>query len=80
MTLYGKRELAFHFVTFFPNHTFTTNTNLLISAFKRQTAEVELLPFAGKTNAMLNLSSISWLGAIGCFCILLVELEAFAGK
>ena len=44
------------------NHTFTTNTNLLIlrTNAKRQTAEVEFLPLAGKTNVMLNLSNISY--------------------
>ena len=34
-----------------------TNTKLFIS--KRQTAEVEFLPFAGKINVMLNLSNPS---------------------
>ena len=41
------------------NHKFMTNTYLLISVYKWQMAEAELLPFVGKTNVMLNLSIIS---------------------
>ena len=39
--------------------TLATDTNLLISEHKRQTAEAEFLPFAGKTNFRLNLSLVN---------------------
>ena len=68
MTLYGKRELAFHFASFsrilkyIPQknrekitHSRQTQTySFLRTNAKRQTAEVEFLPFAGETNVMLH--------------------------
>ena len=62
----GKRELAIHFVTFLPKipqkkgkikrSRQTQTYSFLRTRTKRQTAEVEFLPFVGKTNVMLNLS------------------------
>ena len=72
MMLYGKHELAYHFVKFLFNSKNKSlrkkgkkshicdkhQTYSFLSTYaKRQMAEMEFLLFAGKTNVMPNLSN-----------------------